>query len=64
MLKIHTNQNNKRESTVWKYFNDSKAFNEYSNDMDDIYKNNEVYNPNEKWKILIVFDVITDMPSN
>ena len=32
---------NKRESTGLKYFNDSKAFIEYSNDMDDIYKNNE-----------------------
>ena len=32
---------NKRESTGLKYFNDSKAFIEYSNDMDDIYKNIE-----------------------
>ena len=30
---------NKRENTHLKYFNDSKAFIEYSNDMDDIYKN-------------------------
>ena len=29
---------NKRESTGLKYLNDSKAFIEYSNDMDDIYK--------------------------
>ena len=29
---------NKRESTGLKYFNDSKAFIEYSNDMDDIYE--------------------------
>ena len=28
---------NKRESTDLKYLNDSKAFIEYSNDMDDIY---------------------------
>ena len=35
-----------------------------SNDMDDIYKNIEEYNPNKKRKILIVFDVmITDMLS-
>ena len=30
---------NKRESTGLKYLNDSKALIEYSNDMDDIYKN-------------------------
>ena len=28
---------NKRDSTGLKYLNDSKAFIEYSNDMDDIY---------------------------
>ena len=38
-------------STSLKYFNDSKAFIEYSNDMDDIYKNTEEYNPNKKHKI-------------
>ena len=31
----------KRESTGLKHFNDSKAFIEYSNYMDDIYKNIE-----------------------
>ena len=45
---------NKRKSTVIKYFNDSKAFIEYSNGMDDIYKNFEEYIPNKKRKILIV----------
>ena len=56
---------NKRESTGLKHFNDSKAFIEYSNDMDDIYKNIEEYNPNKKRKILIVFDdMIADMLSN
>ena len=56
---------NKRESTGLKYLNDSKAFIEYSNDMDDIYKNIEEYNPNKKRKILIVFDdMIADMLSN
>ena len=39
---------NKRESTGLKHFNDSKAFIEYSNDMDYIYKNIEEYNPNKK----------------
>ena len=39
-----------------KYLNDSKAFIEFSNDMDDIYKNIEEYNANEKRKTLIIFD--------
>ena len=56
---------NKRESTGLKHFNDSKAFIEYSNNMDDIYKNIEEYSPNKKRKILIVSDdMIADMPSN
>ena len=41
---------------ILKYLNDSKVFIEYSNDMDDIYKNIEEYNTNKKHKILIVFD--------
>ena len=56
---------NKREITGLKYFNDSKAFIEYSFDMDDIHKNIEEYNPNKNRKILIVFDgMIFDMLSN
>ena len=47
---------NKRENAGWKYFNDSKAFVEYSNDVYDIYKNIEEYNQNKKGKILIIFD--------
>ena len=37
---------NKREIIGLKYLNDSKAFIENSNDMDDIYKNIEEYNLN------------------
>ena len=45
--------------------NDSKAFIEYSNNMDDIRKYIEEYNSNKKWKILILFDdMIADMLSN
>ena len=56
---------NKRESTGWKYLNDSKAFIEYSNDMNDIKKDIEEYNPNKKRKILTVFDdMIADVLSN
>ena len=35
---------NKRESTGLQYFNDPKAFIEYSNDMQDIHKNIKEYN--------------------
>ena len=53
---------NKRKSTGLKYLNDPKAFTEYSNNMDDIYKSIKEYNPNERQKILIVFDnMIADM---
>ena len=45
----------KRKDVVTNHFNDSKAFIEYSNNMADIYKNIEDYNPNKKRKILIVF---------
>ena len=41
---------------ILKYLNDSEVSIEYSNDMDDIYKNIEEYNTNKKRKILIVFD--------
>ena len=56
---------NKRESGGIKYLINSKAFIEYSNDIDDIYKNIEDYNPNEKQKVLIVLNgMIDDMLSN
>ena len=35
---------NKRESIELKYFNDPKVYIEYSNDMQDFYKNIEEYN--------------------
>ena len=69
-LKMHLKQNinfyfNKRESTELKHLNDSKIFIEYSNDMDDIYKNIEENNPNKNCKMLVVFDdMIADMLSN
>ena len=56
---------NKRESIGLKHFNDPKAFIEYSNDMQDVYKNIEEYNIGNKSKILIVFDdMIADMINN
>ena len=56
---------NKRESTGLKHFNDPKAFIEYSNDMQNVYKNIDEYNPDKENKILIVFDdMIADMINN
>ena len=55
----------KRESTGYRHFNDCKGFIEYSNNMDNIYKKIEEYNPNKKRKILIAFDdMIADMLKN
>ena len=55
----------KRDSTGLKYLNSSKAFIDYSNDMDHIYKNMEEYNSNKKRKILTVFtDMIVNMLNN
>ena len=56
---------NKREKVGLNHFNDPKAFMEYSNDMQDVQKNIEDYNPIKKRKILIVLDnMIADMISN
>ena len=47
------------------HFDDHKAFMEYSNDMHDVYKNIEDYNPGKKRKVLIVYDdMIADMINN
>ena len=45
-----------------KYCNDSNAFIECSNTINDIYENIKDYNPSRKRKILIVFnDMIADI---
>ena len=55
----------KRENLGLKRFNNSEAFIEYLNDMDNIYKNIEEYNLGKKRKIVILFDdIIVDMISN
>ena len=49
----------------WKHCGDPKPFIEYSNDVDDIYKNIFEYIPNRKCKILILFDdMISDVLNN
>ena len=56
---------NKREEVGLDHFNDPKAFIEYSNDIQDVYKNIKDYNPGKERKILIVFDnMIADMINN
>ena len=46
---------NKREKVGLSHFSDPKAFMEYSNDMKDVYKNIEDYNPIKKRKVLIKY---------
>ena len=56
---------NKREGVGINHFKDPKAFIEYSNDMHDVYKNINDYNPDKENKTLIVFDDMTaDMDHN
>ena len=53
------------KNTGIKHLNDSKAFIECSNTMNDVYENIDNYNPKIKIKILIVFDdVIADIMTN
>ena len=55
----------KREDAGIKHFNDTEAFIECSNTMDDVYENIDDYNPSRKRKILIVFDdMIADIMTN
>ena len=63
--KIYQYLINKCEKVGLNHFNDPKAFLEYSNDMQDVHKNIEDYNPIIKRKVLIVFDdMIADMINN
>ena len=54
-----------RENAGIKHLNDSKAFIECLNTMDDVYENIDDYNLNRKRKILIIFgDRIVDILTN
>ena len=56
---------NNLENAGIKHLNDSKAFIDCSNTMDDLYENADDYNLNRKRKILIVFDdMISDIMTN
>ena len=57
--------NKTRENAGIKRLNDSNAFTERSNTMDDVHENIDDYNPNWKRKNLIVFDdMIAEIVSN
>ena len=56
---------NKCKKVGLNHYDDLKAFMEYSNDMQDVYKNIEEYNPDQENKSLIVFDyMIANMINN
>ena len=48
---------NKSEKVGLDHYDGPKAFIEYSNDMQDVYKKIEDYNPGKKRKVLTVFDI-------
>ena len=55
----------RRRSRGCKQLEDPKVLIEYSNNMQDVYKNIEEYNPERKHKELTVFDgLIPDLISN
>ena len=61
----HQYLTNKREGVGIDHFNYPEAFIKYSNDMHDVYKNINYYNPNKENNILLVFDnMIADMNHN
>ena len=47
-----------------KHLNNSNAFTERSNTMDDIYENIDDYNPSRKKKIIVFDDMIADITTN
>ena len=49
---------------VINHFNYPTAFIDYPNNMHDVYKTINEYNPYKENKILIVFDMIADMIHN
>ena len=56
---------NEREKVGIKELKNGKAFINYSQAIDDVYKNLQYYNPTMKRKVSIVFDdMIADMEAN
>ena len=48
-------QSTRHQYLINNHYDDPKAFMEYANDMQDVYKNIEEYNLGKKRKLLIVF---------
>ena len=56
---------NEREKVGLNHYNNLKTFIEYSNYMQDVYKNFDEYNTDKERKVLIAFDdLIADMINN
>ena len=55
---------NKREGVGINHFNGPKTFIEYSNDMHDVYKNIDEYDPDKENKIIVFDDMIADIIHN
>ena len=56
---------NNNEKVGLNHYDDPKAFMEYSNDMQDVYKNVQDYIPRKNCKVLIGFDdMVADMINN
>ena len=56
---------NNCENAGMKHLNNSKAFIDCSNTVNDVYENIDLCNPNRKRKVLIVFDdMIADIMTN
>ena len=55
---------NKREGVGINHFKDLKAFIEYSNDMNNVYKNINHYNSDKENKTIVFDDMIADMIQN
>ena len=56
---------NNRKNAGIKHLNNPKAFIDCLNKMNDVYENIDLYNPNRKRKVLIVFDdMIADIMTN
>ena len=54
-----------KEKVEIKNLENTKAFIDYSETIDDVYENLEDYNPAKKRRVLIVFeDLITDLEAN
>ena len=54
----------KRENAGLKNLNDSNAFIEYSNTMDDFYNNTDCYNQRKRKKLIVLDDTIADIMTN